>query len=100
MTLDREAFPDQLDALAEELMVFLQCLEQIPGFNQIPDFTAEAVDDSIRSFCDDLRYWSSCLRSFKGKGFEFPSIPKISTDKLFPPESYREILSPVCSTAC
>lgn len=52
--------PDELELLAEDLNTFLECL------NQIPEFNDEAVNTSVVSFQNDLKYWASCLRDFKG----------------------------------
>jgi len=57
---DPESMPDELELLAEDLNTFLECL------NQIPEFSDEAVNTSVTSFQDDLKYWASCLRDFKG----------------------------------
>lgn len=57
---DPESMPDELELLAEDLNTFLECL------NQIPEFSDEAVDTSVTSFQNDLKYWASCLRDFKG----------------------------------
>ena len=57
---DPESMPDELELLAEDLNTFLECL------NQIPEFSDEAVNTSVTSFQNDLKYWASCLRDFKG----------------------------------
>lgn len=57
---DPESMPDELELLAEDLNTFLECL------NQIPEFSDEAVNTSVTSFQNDLKYWSSCLRDFRG----------------------------------
>lgn len=59
--LDPEDFPDHLEALAKDVKTFLNCL------NEFPEFTDEGVNQSIRSFEGDLRYWSSCLREYTGE---------------------------------
>jgi len=48
-TLDIENFPEQLEAFATDVAVFLNCL------NEFPEFTDEAVNASIHSFEGDLR---------------------------------------------
>lgn len=60
---DPEAMPYELELLADDLNTFLECL------NQIPEFNDEAVNSSVISFQNDLRYWASCLRDFRGNFF-------------------------------
>lgn len=60
VTSNPEAMPEQLSLLAEDLLTFLQCL------NQIPEFTDEAVNSSAMAFYQDLMYWSSCLKDYEG----------------------------------
>jgi hypothetical protein len=48
-TLDPESFPEQLEAFAEDVTTFLNCL------NEFPEFTDEAVNASILSFEADLK---------------------------------------------
>lgn len=57
---DPEAMPDELELLADDLNTFVECL------NQIPEFNDEAVNAYVVSFQNDLKYWSSCLRDFEG----------------------------------
>lgn len=48
-TLDLEKFPEQFEALADNIVVFGRCL------NEFPEFTDDAVNASITSFESDLR---------------------------------------------
>ncbi|RXW18992.1 hypothetical protein EST38_g6867 [Candolleomyces aberdarensis] len=67
--MDQEKFPDYLEALANDVKTFLNCL------NEFPEFTDEAVNASINSFEGDLRYWSSCLREYP-KQFRNPAVQR------------------------
>ncbi|KAG5638343.1 hypothetical protein H0H81_000586 [Sphagnurus paluster] len=71
--LDPEFFPEQLEALAQDVATFVHCL------NEFPEFTDEAVNVSIRSFERDLRYWASCLREYAGH-FRYPSVQRYIHD--------------------
>lgn len=59
MAIELEDFPNQFEALAQEITTFVNRL------NGFPEFTDEAVDASISSFAADLKYWASCLHSYK-----------------------------------
>ncbi|KAF8627354.1 hypothetical protein AX15_004423 [Amanita polypyramis BW_CC] len=59
--LDMEQFPHYFDALATDVITFLNSL------NEFPEFTDEAVNISISSFEGDLKYWSSCLSEYRGQ---------------------------------
>ncbi|KAK2461255.1 hypothetical protein APHAL10511_006782 [Amanita phalloides] len=67
--LDIEQFPHYFDALASDVKTFLNSL------NEFPEFTDEAVNLSILSFESDLKYWSSCLREYKGQ-FRYPAVQR------------------------
>ena len=47
--LDAEDFPDQLQGLADDVITFLDCL------NEFPEFTDEGVNTSIISLEGDLK---------------------------------------------
>ena len=47
--LDPESFPDQMDQFAEDITIFLECL------NEFPEFADEAVNASILTFQGDLK---------------------------------------------
>ena len=47
--LDAEDFPDQLQGLADDVITFLDCL------NEFPEFTDEGVNTSITSLEGDLK---------------------------------------------
>lgn len=47
--LDAEDFPDQLQGFADDVITFLDCL------NEFPEFTDEAVNASIISLEGDLK---------------------------------------------
>ena len=76
--LEAEDFPHQLEGLAQDVVAFLDCL------NEFPEFTDEAVNAAIISLEGDLRvssvddiwtshaknimqYWASCLKAYEGK---------------------------------
>ncbi|TFK73519.1 WD40 repeat-like protein [Pluteus cervinus] len=71
--LDPEKFPEQLDALAKDVITFLNCL------NEFPEFTDEAVNASILAFEGDLRYWASCLQEYSGQ-FRYPAVQRYIHD--------------------
>ena len=47
--LDPEEFPEQISQFAEDIITFLECL------NEFPEFTDEAVNASILAFQGDLK---------------------------------------------
>jgi hypothetical protein len=47
--LDPESFPGQFGSFAEDVVTFLNCL------NEFPEFTDEAVNTSMRAFEVDLK---------------------------------------------
>jgi len=47
--LDPEDFPEQMAQFAEDITIFLECL------NEFPEFTDEAVNASILAFQGDLK---------------------------------------------
>ncbi|KAG2070338.1 hypothetical protein BDR04DRAFT_1231774 [Suillus decipiens] len=57
---DPKSFPGQFASFAEDIVTFLNCL------NEFPEFTDEAVNTSTRVFEVDLKYWASCLQEYKG----------------------------------
>jgi hypothetical protein len=72
-TIDLEDFPNQFEALAEEVTTFVHCL------NEFPEFTDEAVNTSISSFEGDLKYWASCLHNYSGQ-FRYPAVQRYIQD--------------------
>lgn len=56
--LDAEDFPDQLQGFADDVITFLDCL------NEFPEFTDEGVNTSIVSLEGDLKVRSSELPSY------------------------------------
>ncbi|KAF7344445.1 Catabolite degradation [Mycena sanguinolenta] len=67
-TIDLEKFPEQFEALANNIMTFGRCL------NEFPEFTRDSMNfTSITSFEGDLRYWASCLRVYHGQ-FRYPAV--------------------------
>ncbi|EKM57477.1 uncharacterized protein PHACADRAFT_206381 [Phanerochaete carnosa HHB-10118-sp] len=71
--IDAEDFPDQLQGLAEDVITFLDCL------NEFPEFTDEGVNSSIISLEGDLKYWASCLRAYEGQ-FKYPAVQRYLHD--------------------
>jgi hypothetical protein len=47
--LDPEIFPQQMEKLADDVTIFLECL------NEFPEFTDEAVNSSVVAFQGDLK---------------------------------------------
>ncbi|KAG1752309.1 uncharacterized protein EDB91DRAFT_1101781 [Suillus paluster] len=72
-TLDPESFPGQFASFAEDVVTFLNCL------NEFPEFTDEAVNTSMRAFEVDLKYWASCLQEYKGQ-FRYPAVQRYIHD--------------------
>ncbi|KAG2032999.1 WD40-repeat-containing domain protein [Suillus americanus] len=70
---DPESFPDQFAGFAEDVVTFLNCL------NEFPEFTDEAVNTSMRAFECDLKYWASCLPEYKGQ-FRYPAVQRYIHD--------------------
>jgi WD repeat-containing protein 26 len=74
--IDAEDFPVQLQKLADDLVAFLDCL------NEFPEFTDEALNAAIIALEGDLKvsatftrtvfdtqslqYWASCLKAYEG----------------------------------
>ncbi|KAG9016041.1 hypothetical protein FRB90_003765 [Tulasnella sp. 427] len=73
LTSDLEAFPEQFEQLAHDLVTFLHFL------HDIPEFRDECLNASVLSFEGDLKYWASCLREFEGQ-FGFPAIKRYVND--------------------
>ncbi|KAK7044558.1 catabolite degradation [Favolaschia claudopus] len=71
--LDLETFPEQFEALANNIVTFGRCL------NEFPEFTDEAINASIVSFEGDLRYWASCLKVYSGQ-FRYPAVQRYVHD--------------------
>lgn len=55
--LDPEDFPKQMAQFAEDIVIFLECL------NEFPEFTDEAVNASILAFQGDLKVGLRSCRS-------------------------------------
>ena len=72
-----EDFPQQLKGLAEDVVTFLDCL------NEFPEFTDESINASILALEGDLLYWSSCLRTYEGKCLLCPISLWSSSDSSF-----------------
>ncbi|KAJ6495341.1 hypothetical protein C8R45DRAFT_986874 [Mycena sanguinolenta] len=71
--LDLEKFPEQFEALANNIVTFGRCL------NEFPEFTDDAINASITLFEGDLRYWASCLRVYQGQ-FRYPAVQRYVHD--------------------
>ncbi|KAA1474488.1 hypothetical protein DENSPDRAFT_931692 [Dentipellis sp. KUC8613] len=71
--LDVEDVPAQLWKFADDVMTFLHC------FNEVAEFTDEAVNNALTSFDSDLRYWSSCLKEYEGQ-FRYPGVQRYLHD--------------------
>lgn len=59
--LQPETLPSQFLSFARDVVTFLNCL------NEFPEFTDEAVDQSMKAFEGDLKYWASCLDEYKSQ---------------------------------
>ncbi|KAF7336808.1 Catabolite degradation [Mycena venus] len=71
--LDLEAFPEQFEALANNIVTFGRSLDEFPEFDD------EAIIASIISFEGDLRYWASCLQVYQGQ-FRYPTVQRYVHD--------------------
>lgn len=88
--LDAEDFPQQLEGFADDVITFLDCL------NEFPEFTDEGVNASITSLEGDLKassffcvvlttviqpaqYWASCLQEYEGQ-FKYPAVQRYLHD--------------------
>ncbi|KAF8433293.1 WD40-repeat-containing domain protein [Boletus edulis BED1] len=60
-SLELDMLPDQLKSLAGDVGAFIGCL------NEFDEFNDEAISQSMRSFEDDLRYFSTCLCQYKNQ---------------------------------
>ncbi|KAF7791637.1 hypothetical protein EIP86_002657 [Pleurotus ostreatoroseus] len=57
--VDVERFPAELEGFANDIITFLECL------NEFPEFTDENINASIISLEGDLKYWASCLQAYE-----------------------------------
>ncbi|KAH8113819.1 WD40 repeat-like protein [Phellopilus nigrolimitatus] len=71
--MEVDEFPDQLKQFARDIKTFLKSL------NEFPEFTDEAVNNSIESFEADLKYWASCLKTYEGQ-FKYPAVQRYLHD--------------------
>ncbi|KAL5523027.1 hypothetical protein ACEPAF_1294 [Sanghuangporus sanghuang] len=71
--LDVEDFPEQLEEFARDIKTFLKSL------NEFPEFTDEAVNNSMNAFEADLKYWASCLKTYEGQ-FRYPAVQRYVHD--------------------
>ncbi|KAF7325948.1 Catabolite degradation [Mycena kentingensis (nom. inval.)] len=72
-SLDLEMFPEQFEALADNLGTFGRCL------NEFPEFNDESINASLNSFEGDLRYWANCLSVYQGQ-FRYPAVQRYVHD--------------------
>ncbi|KAF8558609.1 WD40 repeat-like protein [Imleria badia] len=71
--LEPDTLPAQLESFAKDLVTFLDCL------NEFPEFIDEAINQFIRSFEADLRYWASRLAEYKSQ-FRSPAVQRYVHD--------------------
>ncbi|KAF8548780.1 hypothetical protein OG21DRAFT_1515937 [Imleria badia] len=71
--LEPDSLPAQLESFAKDLVTFLDC------FNEFLEFTDEAINQSMRSFEADLKYWASCLAQYKNQ-FHSPAVLRYVLD--------------------
>ena len=90
-TLDVEDFPEQLEEFAKDIKTFLKSL------NEFPEFTDEAVNNSMNAFEADLKYWASCLKTYDG-GFHilFASIRTNSNEGQFRYPAVQRYVHDLC----
>ncbi|KAH0836509.1 hypothetical protein J3R83DRAFT_8147 [Lanmaoa asiatica] len=71
--LEPDTLPAQFESFAKDVVTFLNCL------NEFPEFTDEAVNQSMRGFEGDLKYWASCLAEYKSQ-FRSPAVQRYVHD--------------------
>ncbi|KAF8552230.1 WD40 repeat-like protein [Imleria badia] len=71
--LEPDTLPAQFESFAKDVVTFLNCL------NEFPEFTDEAVNQSMRGFEADLKYWASCLAEYKTQ-FRSPAVQRYVHD--------------------
>lgn len=71
--LQPETLPSQFESFATDVVTFLNCLSEFPEFND------EAVDQSMKAFEGDLKYWASCLNEYKTQ-FRSPAVQRYVHD--------------------
>ncbi|KAF9220007.1 hypothetical protein BS17DRAFT_810896 [Gyrodon lividus] len=71
--LEPDALPAQLESFSMDVVTFLNCL------NEFPEFNDEAVNQSMRNFEGDLKYWGSCLAEYKNQ-FRSPAVQRYVHD--------------------
>lgn len=71
--LQPETLPSQFESFANDVVTFLNCLSEFPEFND------EAVDQSMKAFEGDLKYWASCLNEYKTQ-FRSPAVQRYVHD--------------------
>ncbi|KAF8435619.1 WD40-repeat-containing domain protein [Boletus edulis BED1] len=71
--LGPDTLPAQLESFAEDIATFINCL------NELPEFTDEPINQSMRSFQDDLKYWALCLAEYKTQ-FRSPAVQRYIHD--------------------
>ncbi|KAF9220016.1 WD40 repeat-like protein [Gyrodon lividus] len=71
--LEPDTLPAQFESFAKDVVTFLNCL------NEFPEFTDEAVNQSMRGFEGDLKYWASCLAEYKNQ-FRSPAVQRYVHD--------------------
>ncbi|KAF8835950.1 WD40 repeat-like protein [Paxillus ammoniavirescens] len=71
--LEPDVLPSQFESFARDVVTFLNCL------NEFPEFTDEAVNQSMRGFEADLKYWASCLAEYKTQ-FRSPAVQRYVHD--------------------
>ncbi|KAI0270470.1 WD40-repeat-containing domain protein [Gloeopeniophorella convolvens] len=89
--LGLEDFPEQFGLLARDVVAFLSRL------NEFPEFTDEALNGSIIAFEGDLKYWSSCLKVYRGQ-FGYPSVQRYLHDLLSEISGHIEAINSSLST--
>ncbi|KAH7885671.1 hypothetical protein F5I97DRAFT_1809446 [Phlebopus sp. FC_14] len=84
--LEPETLPSQFESFSRDVVTFLNCL------NEFPEFTDEAVNQSMRGFEGDLKarfhdvltfaffqYWASCLSEYRNQ-FRSPAVQRYVHD--------------------
>ncbi|KIJ16615.1 hypothetical protein PAXINDRAFT_98453 [Paxillus involutus ATCC 200175] len=72
-TLEPDMLPSQFESFAGDVVTFLDCL------NDFPEFADETVNQSLRGFEEDLKYWASCLAEYKSQ-FKSPAVQRYVHD--------------------
>ncbi|KAF8339875.1 uncharacterized protein EI90DRAFT_2296867 [Cantharellus anzutake] len=67
ITSDAGTISERLQKLGQCVDVFNAALKGLPGFHDVPGYSASGIDTSLRNFAQDLKYWGRNLNNFQGE---------------------------------